>query len=577
LRHIRIERTRRRKTFEKLDQQIRFCTTSDGVSIAPRPLRSALSRLKLEAAARSLELGWEPVAKDAARHDFARPSSLTRREASREIDVMRRPTFLATHAQGTMLALVFTAVIGSFLVSTIVVQRASTDVEEFADSIIHISTPSIEQLASVRASVLHIELLLSRYLHEPEARASIRPQVEASLRRLDDDVRGYLTLPTFPREASYWLEMQRAWTSFDQEVRRARELSDAGRSEEAVERFGSGVEPSAQHLLDAAISGIEFHAEHGQTLAVRIKELRSRTIVLANGLTAFCVLLGLVGALLIHRQARRRRAEVEEHSALIEARAAELEQFAGRVAHDIRNPLSSAKIACDLLLHFPPNERGRELGGKIDRSLGRADAIIAGLLEFARSGAHPDPGARTDVQEVVSDLESGASQEAAALGIDLDFETAPPIMVACGKGVYLSLLGNLVRNAIKYIGDKEPRKISVRVEVEEAFVRTSVSDTGPGIPRENLPQLFEPYFRASTKIRDGIGLGLATVKKLAEAHGGRVGVRSELGEGSTFWFLLPHAGSKLEPVAEHDLEREEGGKAGAHDGRGRGEVAEVQR
>jgi signal transduction histidine kinase len=80
----------------------------------------------------------------------------------------------------------------------------------------------------------------------------------------------------------------------------------------------------------------------------------------------------------------------------------------------------------------------------------------------------------------------------------------------------------------------------LRVADAEDRCRVSVEDTGPGIPPNKKSILFEPYVRGSAN-EPGIGLGLATVKRLAEAHGGRVGVESALGSGSTFWFELPKA------------------------------------
>jgi signal transduction histidine kinase len=123
----------------------------------------------------------------------------------------------------------------------------------------------------------------------------------------------------------------------------------------------------------------------------------------------------------------------------------------------------------------------------------------------------------------------------------------PPVLVACSAGVYLALVGNLVRNAIKYMGQAPARRITVRVREEGAWVHTEIEDTGPGIPAASLQSLFEPYFRMmKDRGAEGLGLGLATVKKLVEGHQGRVGVSSEPGLGSTFWFALPRAGSRPE-------------------------------
>jgi signal transduction histidine kinase len=190
---------------------------------------------------------------------------------------------------------------------------------------------------------------------------------------------------------------------------------------------------------------------------------------------------------------------------------------------------------------------------RILRSLSRAEAITMALLDFARSGARPDPGARTDVGEVLRDLLGSITEEAEKLGIDLQLMPVPQVLVACAPGVYLSLVGNLVRNAIKYMGDVSTRKIIVRVTAEDSMVRTEVADTGPGIAPEYLPSLFEPYFRVGyERATEGLGLGLATVKKLAEGHHGSAGVTSTRGIGSTFWFLLPRAGTAL-PADEEKI------------------------
>jgi signal transduction histidine kinase len=90
------------------------------------------------------------------------------------------------------------------------------------------------------------------------------------------------------------------------------------------------------------------------------------------------------------------------------------------------------------------------------------------------------------------------------------------------------------------MGNSEVRRVTVRVEESGTQCRVAVEDTGPGIPPDMKSILFEPYVRANST-QPGIGLGLATVKRLAEAHGGRVGVEAAPGSGSTFWFELPKA------------------------------------
>jgi signal transduction histidine kinase len=457
------------------------------------------------------------------------------------------PASLRKDRSARRLFLVFGAVLASVLLTNVITQTFSSRIESLSNDIVFNTAPSIERLAALRGATLETELRLSAYLQQGGSDASLGRLIDESLERLNRGIQQYLDRPIAPGEQRHWATLQDARIRFDQAVRRTRELAEAGNQRDANQMFRRVVEPLGTTVLDAAMRAVESNAHHGRVLATRIEETRRRTIWWLNGLTAFSILLGAAGALIIQRQTLQRRTLVEAHARFLEDRAAELEQFAGRVAHDIRNPLSSAAMTAQLIERRATDEHGREIAHRVIRSLERAAAITSGLLDFARAGAKPDPGARTSPREVLADLATSLTQEAAHAGIELLLEPIPPVRVACSEGVYLSLVGNLARNAIKYMGDSAERLIRIRLIDEGTFVRTEVSDTGPGIAAAALPSLFASYFRAGGTQQDGLGLGLATVKKLAEGHGGRAGVRSELGKGSTFWFTLPRAGRLDDP------------------------------
>src|SRR5205807_6022914 len=123
--------------------------------------------------------------------------------------------------------------------------------------------------------------------------------------------------------------------------------------------------------------------------------------------------------------------------------------------------------------------------------------------------------------------EPGAVGRGAAAGpIQLRFDDMPDCAVACSPGVLLSLLGNLLRNGLKYLGNAEVREVSLRVRPRRGRVLFEVEDTGPGIPPALGQRIFEPYFRGPNTGAPGIGLGLATVKRLVEAHGRTLWVRA---------------------------------------------------
>src|SRR5262249_41939930 len=148
-------------------------------------------------------------------------------------------------------------------------------------------------------------------------------------------------------------------------------------------------------------------------------------------------------------QLRFRLATLSEHLA---RRADELEQFAGRVAHDIRGPLTAANLGLTCAVSRDPEPELRAIIDRVQRSAARIGTIVDGLLRFARAGARPDPGVctalRPTLQELISELEPIAAQEQ----IQLVLAPLPDCTVVGNAGVLTSLVENLVRNALKYMG-----------------------------------------------------------------------------------------------------------------------------
>lgn len=444
-----------------------------------------------------------------------------------------------TGDQRVVLALAFAAVVGSFAAANVVVDRSSATVSHRAEEIIQVTAPNIEYLARVRDKVLEAELSLSRSLESPAALAKNAPALDEALRDAETNAKAYFATAPTPGEHSLMLSMQQGWLQFSTAVANVRRI-DPTKHEEALESFVESVEPARARLLEAATRIIEHNAVAGRDAATDIRHIRERTGRLAAVLHAVCALLAAGVAWLLHRQFLHQRSLVDAYVRSVEDRSAELEQFAGRVAHDIRGPLAAARLGAELVGRGAGEGPTREVSARVISSLGRAEAITSALLEFARAGAKPDPGARTQVSAVLDDLASDVLDVAREARVELRIEKIPDVYVACSAGAYISMVSNLVRNAIKYMGASEVRRVTVRVELESTRVRTEVSDTGPGIPEDKLERLFDPFFRDARGI-EGLGLGLATVKKLVEGHDGQVGVESTLGKGSTFWFDLPRA------------------------------------
>jgi signal transduction histidine kinase len=176
---------------------------------------------------------------------------------------------------------------------------------------------------------------------------------------------------------------------------------------------------------------------------------------------------------------------------------------------------------------------------------------VHGLLGFARAGARPEQGASAASRQVIHDVLTGlgptAQERSVALVLEEPFAECH---VGCSSGVLTSIVSNLVLNAIKYIGDGPSRRVTVRAREIASMVRVEVEDTGPGLGPSwaTIEMVFDPFVRGPSRDHAGIGLGLATVKRLVEGHGGRVGVHSDARAGCLFWFEIPKSQGATDEV-----------------------------
>ena len=245
---------------------------------------------------------------------------------------------------------------------------------------------------------------------------------------------------------------------------------------------------------------------------------------------------GILAALLVRRHQRFSR---EEHERDRE-RAVELEQFANRVAHDIISPLGPVTAGVHLLSNkLRGDARAQGVATIVRAGVDRVAAIVDELLRFAWSGGRAAPGESADLATAVEAVRDELLPAARASGISLTFEPAPHVAVACAEAAIIIVLQNLVRNAIKYIGNGPRKVIRASVRVLSGKVRLVVQDTGPGIPAGMEQAVFEPYVRGDDSLLPGLGLGLATVKRIVESRAGSVGVSSTPRRGATFWVELP--------------------------------------
>ena len=215
------------------------------------------------------------------------------------------------------------------------------------------------------------------------------------------------------------------------------------------------------------------------------------------------------------------------------------------VSHDLRNPLSAVLGTAQLVEHRLGRagmERERQSLQTIITAARRMDAMIEDLVDAARleSRQLQLKLAPLDLPHLAQGLlrRMAAAQDTSRVHIEAP-EGLPPALADAGR--IERVLTNLLTNALKYSFPGTP--VSVNFSARAGQVVISVSDQGPGIPPEAIPELFQRYRRApAAGAREGLGLGLYISRQLVEAHGGRIWVESRVGVGSTFSFSLPAAG-----------------------------------
>jgi signal transduction histidine kinase len=207
------------------------------------------------------------------------------------------------------------------------------------------------------------------------------------------------------------------------------------------------------------------------------------------------------------------------------------------VSHDLRNPIAAISLSADSILRHPDPARINTDAERIRRLARSAGGLVEDIVDVARGEAghlELDRGSCSP-GDLLRHARDGAEPEAEARRVKLAVEIGMHDAILCDPARVRQILSNLIGNALKYTPEGGEVRLAVRRAGDVA--RFEVRDTGKGIRAEDRPHVFERHWTSDR--RKGSGLGLHIARTLVEAHGGEIGVESELGRGTTIWFTLP--------------------------------------
>lgn len=215
-------------------------------------------------------------------------------------------------------------------------------------------------------------------------------------------------------------------------------------------------------------------------------------------------------------------------------------EFIANISHDLRTPLTMIKGYGEVIRDLPDENTPENIQVIIDEAT-RLSELVNDLLDLTKlqSGGIVPRCSEFDLSEAVSEVMQRYEVFTKHRGYTVSLVRSTSAAVFADRGMILQVIYNLINNAINYSG--EDKTVTVCVESDGTQVRVSVSDTGEGIPQEEVSQIWERYYKVDKvhkRALVGTGLGLSIVRQILDAHGAAYGVQSTPGKGSTFWFAL---------------------------------------
>ncbi|HEX8789734.1 MAG TPA: HAMP domain-containing sensor histidine kinase [Polyangiaceae bacterium] len=429
----------------------------------------------------------------------------------------------------------------AFIASSFATLYTARSIDVAAKDLLTNALPSVTELMRARTAQRRLDVdvdLLGRMRDTP---VELVDELVSARAELDTALAAAMATPYYPGERElYEREVQPRVATLDRAIdglHAAVANPGGGRALAAL----AAVTGAARELDGGLAALAELNQAYGYDAANRVVSSRSLVARLTLFLDVASFLVAAIAAAIALHGGRRFAEKAAEALDRERDRAAELDVLAQRVAHDLMSPLATVALSLASVERACPDPQTTRVLDRARRALERSRQMVHGIYAFSGSGARPVPGAsaplRETLLEATDELLAGETQAPPTV----DVQPFDEVFVAMDRAVLGVVVNNLLSNAFKFTRDSAVRRVAVRVRAEDRCVRVEVEDTGPGVPAGLEASIFEPYHRAPGVTQPGLGLGLATVKRLVLAHGGKLGVRNTRTGGAVFWFDVPRA------------------------------------
>jgi signal transduction histidine kinase len=402
---------------------------------------------------------------------------------------------------------------------------------------------NIEWISQLSRDLNQKRLLVEDHILEQQEGDMDR--IEGELAGVDADIaeasRSYETIGDEETESAAWKQMAAEIAAIEPQIAHVVSLSRRNLDADAKSRF-TAIGPRFQTLNQASDTLLALNHARANHEVAHVRALQQHAAIFLGVLTIVWTAFALLTARWSTRLIMERERQTRLAMSLLEERNRELDAFAGRVAHDLRGPLTTINLAASSI---SKRGEGQEVNNAVlRRGVDRMEAMIQDLLTLSRISAQV-MGATCQTASVTALAREDLKPIVESVGGVLAIEAAGAT-VSCNEGLLRQALWNLGENAVKYRRHGIQLHIDIYGRVTPKGYELSVSDNGKGMSSSEVRRAFEPFFRGTeTETTTGTGLGLSIVKRVIEASGGSVTVDSIAGRGTTFNIRMPLAAEEL--------------------------------